>query len=158
MWKKARKILFTAGSAAATAAVMYQFWPARALGVAGTVLVGHEFGHYVTAKAHKMDADPPIFIPLIIVMMGLTHVVPNDDSEAQRDVAVAGPVFGMITAAGIFLFGAFTGNTPVMLYAASAFAGEFFWMVWGFDSKHIVKHQQEMNLHVRQDRPSAVPV
>ena len=80
------------------------------LGILGT----HELGHIIAAKAHKLKTTWPFFIPGIpvygiptfgafIQSRGLTI-----NREILFDVAIAGPIAGLVIAVIVSIYGAYT--------------------------------------------------
>jgi membrane-associated protease RseP (regulator of RpoE activity) len=77
-------------------AAQYSFWVLL-------ILTAHEFGHYFAAKHHRVRATLPYFIPLPLPPLGtmgavirMSPYIPN--RRALFDIAVAGPLAGMIVA------------------------------------------------------------
>jgi membrane-associated protease RseP (regulator of RpoE activity) len=76
-----------------------------------SILLCHEFGHYIAARIHKVDASLPYFIPLpllspfgtmgaVIRMRGL---IPT--RKALLDIGASGPLAGMAVAVPLYLWG-----------------------------------------------------
>jgi membrane-associated protease RseP (regulator of RpoE activity) len=75
------------------------------------ILVCHELGHYLVARAHGVDASLPYFIPLppwlglgtmgaVIGMRDLTS-----DRKKLIDIGAAGPLCGMLVAIPVLIYG-----------------------------------------------------
>jgi membrane-associated protease RseP (regulator of RpoE activity) len=91
---------------------------ARALGSGWTfavpllaILVVHEFGHYIAARIHRVDASLPYFLPLpvlslfgtmgaIIAMRGRIR-----SRNALLDIGASGPLAGMVIAIPVLVIG-----------------------------------------------------
>jgi hypothetical protein len=85
------------------------------------ILGAHELGHYFTAKAHGIRVTPPFFIPVPFALgtfgafIKIKSLTPN--RRALFDVAVAGPLAGMVFAIPALLIGlrfsqVLPGNAP----------------------------------------------
>lgn len=82
------------------------------------ILTVHEFGHYFTAKYHKVKTTLPYYIPLppsifLIGTMGaLIRIKEVIKSKKQHfDIGVSGPIAGFIIALGVLFYG-FTHLPP----------------------------------------------
>lgn len=76
------------------------------------ILTCHEFGHYIYAKIHNVDATLPYFIPIpppitIFGTMGafirMQGEIPN--RRALLEIGAAGPIAGFIVAVPVLLYG-----------------------------------------------------
>ncbi len=85
------------------------------------ILGAHELGHYFTAKAHGIQVTPPFFIPVPFALgtfgafIRIKSITPN--RRALFDVAVAGPLAGLVFAIPALLVGlrlsmVIPGNAP----------------------------------------------
>jgi hypothetical protein len=85
------------------------------------ILGSHELGHYFTAKAHGIQVTPPYFIPVPFALgtfgafIKIKSLTPN--RRALFDVAVAGPLAGLVFAIPALLIGLrfseiMPGNVP----------------------------------------------
>jgi membrane-associated protease RseP (regulator of RpoE activity) len=79
------------------------------------VLTAHEAGHFIAAKLHGIPATPPFFIPMPILLTGtLGAVIGMDGSKSDRrqlfDIAVAGPLAGLVVAVPLLALGLLSGT------------------------------------------------
>jgi len=76
-----------------------------------SILLVHEFGHYIAARIHRVPASPPYFLPLpFLGYFGTLGAVitMNDRIRSRRallDIGAAGPLAGMIVALPVLFFG-----------------------------------------------------
>ncbi len=90
-----------------------------------TFLLTHEFGHYIAARMHNVDASLPFFIPLPIPFVSIfgtlgayiktRSIIPN--RKALFDIGASGPLAGFIVCLGIFIFGLLNLPSIDFLYA-----------------------------------------
>jgi membrane-associated protease RseP (regulator of RpoE activity) len=75
------------------------------------ILLTHEFGHYIAARIHRVDASLPFFIPLphfspfgtmgaIISMRGRIR-----SRDALLDIGASGPLAGLVVAIPVLIYG-----------------------------------------------------
>src|ERR1019366_3459074 len=75
------------------------------------ILLAHEFGHYIAARIHKVDASLPFFIPLPILspfgtmgaVIRMRSVIPT--RRALLDIGAAGPLAGLALAIPLSAWG-----------------------------------------------------
>ncbi len=75
-----------------------------------SILLAHEFGHYLMSRYHKTAATLPYFIPLPVPPLGTmgAAIVMQGTPKNKRvlfDIGVAGPLAGMVVAIPILLLG-----------------------------------------------------
>ena len=93
------------------------------------VLTAHEAGHYVAARLHGIPATLPFFIPMPILLTGtLGAVIGMEGSRADRrqlfDIAVAGPLAGLVVAVPLLALGLLSGTADGSNpFALSPFTG-----------------------------------
>jgi membrane-associated protease RseP (regulator of RpoE activity) len=76
-----------------------------------TILLAHEFGHYIAARIHKVDASLPFFIPLPILspfgtmgaVIRMRGVIPT--RKALLDIGASGPLAGLSFAIPMYFWG-----------------------------------------------------
>jgi len=74
------------------------------------ILLTHEFGHFLTARHHRVNASLPFFIPLPLLGFGtMGAVILMRDRIKSRnalvDIGASGPLAGMAVAIPVILFG-----------------------------------------------------
>jgi hypothetical protein len=75
------------------------------------ILLCHEFGHYIAARLHRVDASLPYFIPMPIVspfgtmgaVIRMRSVIPT--RRALMDIGAAGPLAGLAVAIPLYIWG-----------------------------------------------------
>ncbi len=75
------------------------------------ILLAHEFGHFVAARIHKVDASLPYFIPLPVVspfgtlgaVIRMRSIIPT--RRALLDIGAAGPLAGLAVAIPLYVWG-----------------------------------------------------
>lgn len=66
------------------------------------VVIAHEGAHFVAARAHRLKASLPVFVPLIVFAMGITPIE-KSSLRSRWLIYAAGPVTGTAVALGIAL-------------------------------------------------------
>jgi membrane-associated protease RseP (regulator of RpoE activity) len=73
------------------------------------ILGFHEFGHYFAAKKHKIRVTPPYFIPVPFALGTFGAFIqmrsPTENRKQLFDVAVAGPLAGLVIAIPALIWG-----------------------------------------------------
>jgi|HubBroStandDraft_6_1064221.scaffolds.fasta_scaffold33119_5 hypothetical protein len=77
-----------------------------------SILLSHEFGHFIAARIHKVDASLPYFIPLPFLspfgtmgaVIRMRSVIPT--RRALLDIGAAGPLAGLALALPLYAWGA----------------------------------------------------
>ncbi len=82
-----------------------------------TFLTAHEFGHYIAARLHGVDATLPYYIPMPFILFGTMGAVirtrtPIPNRRVLFDIGVAGPLAGFVVCLVILGFG-FTHLPPM---------------------------------------------
>jgi membrane-associated protease RseP (regulator of RpoE activity) len=75
------------------------------------ILLCHEFGHYIAARIHRVDASLPFFIPLPIIspfgtmgaVIRMRSVIPT--RRALLDIGASGPLAGLAVAIPLYAWG-----------------------------------------------------
>ena len=73
------------------------------------ILTIHEFGHYLTARKHKVKVSLPYYIPLWLGFIGMPFTIGTlgafirireriNDKRKNFDIGVAGPIAGFVAA------------------------------------------------------------
>jgi membrane-associated protease RseP (regulator of RpoE activity) len=76
-----------------------------------SILLAHEFGHYIAARIHKVDASLPYFIPMPLIspfgtfgaVIRMRSVIPT--RRALLDIGAAGPLAGLALAIPLYAWG-----------------------------------------------------
>ena len=75
-------------------------------------LSAHEFGHYIAARIHKVNATLPFYIPMVadLSLFGTMGAVIRTRTQIPSrkvmfDIGVAGPISGFIVCVGILIWG-----------------------------------------------------
>jgi membrane-associated protease RseP (regulator of RpoE activity) len=83
-----------------------------------SILLAHEFGHYFTARYHKIAVSLPFFIPMPTILGTLGAVIvqrePFPDRRKLFDIGVAGPLAGLVIAIPLLIIGLATSPVAVM--------------------------------------------
>lgn len=74
------------------------------------ILVTHEFGHYLQARRHKVDASLPFFLPLPLPPLGTLGAVISmrgriRTRDALLDIGASGPIAGLMVAIPVLIIG-----------------------------------------------------
>jgi membrane-associated protease RseP (regulator of RpoE activity) len=73
------------------------------------ILLAHEFGHYFAARAHRVPASLPYFLPLPIGFGTLGAVIAMSGRIRSRnallDIGASGPLAGMVVAVPVLVIG-----------------------------------------------------
>lgn len=75
-----------------------------------SILLAHEFGHYFAARAHRVPASLPLFLPMPISPFGTWGAIISmpraiASRRALLDVGAAGPLAGMAVALPVLCYG-----------------------------------------------------
>lgn len=76
-----------------------------------SILLAHEFGHYIAARVHRVPASLPYFLPLPVFSpfgtLGAVILMPGRirSRNALLDIGAAGPLAGMVVAIPMMLYG-----------------------------------------------------
>ncbi len=76
-----------------------------------SILLAHEFGHYIAARLHKVDASLPYFIPMPLLspfgtmgaVIRMRGVIPT--RKALLDIGASGPLAGICLAIPLYAWG-----------------------------------------------------
>ena len=105
------------------------------------ILFAHEMGHYLQAVRYSIPASLPYFIPLPLPPMGtMGAVILQGEGGADRrkmfDVAVSGPIAGLVVTIPVLLYGIHTsGYIPKTMTRVFEF-GQPLILQWLIESVH----------------------
>ncbi len=77
------------------------------------ILLAHEMGHYITSIIYRVPVSPPFFIPMPFTPLGTFGAVivrqgGREDRKVLFDIAIAGPLAGLVVAIPVCIYGAMT--------------------------------------------------
>jgi len=75
-----------------------------------SILLSHEFGHYIAGRIHKTYVTLPYFIPLPISPLGTMGAAiqmkePPKNKRILLDIGLAGPIAGLVVAIPVLIYG-----------------------------------------------------
>lgn len=84
-----------------------------------SILLLHELGHYLQARRYGVPAIPPLFIPLPLPPFGTMGAVivqspHHADRKAMFDIAISGPLAGLVLALPVAWLGILQSKTAVI--------------------------------------------
>ncbi len=84
-----------------------------------SILLSHEFGHYLISRYHKTAATLPYFIPLPLPPFGTLGAVifqrePHKNKKILMDIGMAGPLAGLVVAIPVLLLGLALSTTSIL--------------------------------------------
>lgn len=93
------------------------------------ILLAHEFGHYIAARIHKVDASLPYFIPMPLSPFGTMGAVIRmrgtiPTRKALLDIGASGPLAGLALAIPLYFWGAAHSRFVPITGAGSMELGE----------------------------------
>lgn len=89
------------------------------------ILLAHEMGHYVTSLFYRVTVSPPYFIPMPFTPLGtfgavIVRQAGQEDRKTLFDIAIAGPLAGLVVAVPVCIYGAMTAiEVPIHLVPAN---------------------------------------
>lgn len=109
-----------------------------ALAYAGSIigiLLAHEMGHYIMCRRYRVAATLPYFIPMPISLFGTMGAVilmrgRIPDRRALFDVAVAGPIAGLVVAVPVLAIGLSLSQVTVVEPGMGFTLGEPLLLKW----------------------------
>jgi len=78
------------------------------------ILLAHEMGHYLTSLWYRVSVSLPFFIPMPFSPLGtfgaviVRHAGSREDRKTLFDIAIAGPLAGLVVAIPVCIYGAMT--------------------------------------------------
>lgn len=96
-----------------------------------SILVAHEFGHFIQARRYRVPVSPPFFLPFPLSPLGtLGAVIAQKPGVANRrqmfDIAITGPLAGLIVALPLAWFG-LQQSRVIPLAAVDHAQGDVLW-------------------------------
>lgn len=84
-----------------------------------SILLAHEFGHYLAARYHKSAVTLPYFIPFPLSVFGTMGAFiqlksPPKNKNVLLDIGAAGPYAGLVVAIPVLLYGLYTSELNVL--------------------------------------------
>jgi membrane-associated protease RseP (regulator of RpoE activity) len=95
-----------------------------------SILLAHEFGHYIAGRIRNVDVSLPFFIPLPFSLLGTMGAFINMRSIPRNkrhlfDIGIAGPLAGLIVAIPVLLIGLSLSKLGMLLPATGGSAGSY---------------------------------
>ncbi len=143
--KKVNRLSISIMSFAAMSAINYTIIHNPIVLLASFILLMHELGHYLMAKNFGANVKFPIFIPLIIMSIGITQVN-NLEDRYKSMVALAGPMMAAFFIIALILFNFIYKIFSTKILFLFLF-GEIVFNYFGLDGKRYRKFKQN-NLSV----------
>lgn len=143
--KKVNRLTISIMSFAAMSAINYTIIHNPIVLLASLILLIHELGHYLMAKNFGANVKFPIFIPLIIMSIGITQVTDLEDRYKSM-VALAGPMLASSFIILLMLFNSIYKIFSTKILFLFLF-GEIVFNYFGLDGKRYRKFKQN-NLSV----------
>ena len=143
--KKVNRLTISIMSFAAMSAINYTIIHNPIVLLASLILLIHELGHYLMAKNFGANVKFPIFIPLIIMSIGITQVSDLQDRYKSM-VALAGPMLASSFIIVLMLFNSIYKIFSTKILFLFLF-GEIVFNYFGLDGKRYRKFKQN-NLSV----------
>lgn len=134
----AQAVYFT-GTVALTYFVMDYFLPMWLNLMLISVVIIHEMTHFIVAVRRKQDPRLPFFVPWVYGITGATWIGEDDPVHGQN-IALAGPLAGMIVSAFWGIGSAIVGFTPGIYAAAWVFAQQVFIGTFGGDGRRYKRY------------------
>ena len=143
--KRVNRLTISIMSFAAMSAINYTIIHNPIVLLASLILLIHELGHYLMAKNFGANVKFPIFIPLIIMSIGITQVSDLEDRYKSM-VALAGPMLASSFIIVLMLFNSIYKIFSTKILFLFLF-GEIVFNYFGLDGKRYRKFKQN-NLSV----------
>jgi len=150
VWKSVKQLkdssLFWCGITATAGVVLIAIiFPLEVAIVGLSVLFTHEFSHFLAARFVGAEAKWPIFIPLVVFLVGFTRIK-NINTKDISFVALSGPIVGMVVALIAIAIGFLLGSSVLILAAGWSFVFELFAATLGKDGKQARMWRNKMKM------------
>jgi hypothetical protein len=130
----AKQVLFTLGTAAATAGVRFATMPPHIAIIGLIALVVHEFGHYFAALYTGANPRLPMFLPLPFITVGFTFIFDISNGDEVL-IAIAGTIAAILFLSGVAITAFLLSNSSLGLMVLILIAMEIINMIIGSDGK-----------------------
>ena len=102
-YKSQVKLIYSILTAIAIAELNYIMFDAPLAILMTMILIIHEIGHYIYAKASTANPSYPLFIPIPFFLIGITHIINIPDNYLPI-ISLAGIFFSTLYLSFVFLF------------------------------------------------------
>lgn len=138
-----KQAALTIMTAAASAAVLYGFYPLSIVLYILLVVIAHELGHW-SRGGRVTKVSLPLIVPLGPIVVGMTPMYPTSDYEEMTFIYEGGPRWGMMAAAFLVALYTIFPSYFLLLTALSLSLNELYSITFGSDGRRIKKMRRLM--------------